>query len=61
MECDVIHYVFDLLSIKKELRAFVVEDFLSCFDFDGKLLSEFVKKYLGEYRSIKYKNNVLVS
>lgn len=55
MNDDDIHYVFNLLSIKKELRTYAICDFLSCFeDFsfhvEGKRIVDFVERYLREYR-----------
>lgn len=55
MNGDDIHYVFDLLSIKKELMTYAVFDFLTCFedfyfDAEEQEMSGFVKKYLVEYR-----------
>jgi len=55
MNGDDIHYVFDLLSIKKKLMPFAICDFLTCFeDFsfhvEGKRIVDFVRRYLGEYR-----------
>lgn len=58
MNVDDIHYVFNLLSVKKELRIHAVCDFLSCFDdfsfyVEGKRIADFVGRYLGEYRKRK--------
>ncbi|MCX6159115.1 MAG: hypothetical protein NTY74_14135 [Ignavibacteriae bacterium] len=55
MNGDDIHYVFDLLSIKKELMPFAIYDFLTHFEefyfpVEGQFLSEFVMRYLGKYR-----------
>ncbi len=55
MNDDDIYYVFNLLSIKKELRTYTVCDFLSCFDdfsfhVEVKRIVDFVGRYLREYR-----------
>ncbi len=58
MNVDDIHYVFNLLSVKRELRTYAICDFLSCFaDFsfhvEGKRMVDFVERYLREYRKKK--------
>ena len=55
MNGDDIHYVFDLLSIKKELIPFVMYDFLTyfvefSFHVEEQLMSEFVRNYSKKYR-----------
>lgn len=55
---DEIHFVFNLLSIKKELRTIAICDFLSCFDdfsfhVEGNRIVDFVGRYLGEYKRKK--------
>ena len=55
MNGDDIHYVFDLLSIKKELLSFVICDFLSHFEefyfhVEEWRLADFARNYTWKYR-----------